>query len=68
MQIGGVFVALVEWQRSQSHESESLLSIVANDLDASVVYANPFVRVSDGHVEGEVVFESVVGAVEIELG
>ena len=51
----------------QSHQSEPLLSIVTNDLDTAVIDANPLVRVSDGHVECEVVVEGVVGTVVVEL-
>lgn len=61
-------MALVERQSIQSHESKPLLSIVTDYLNAAIIYANPLVRVSDGHVECEVVVEGVVGAVEVELG
>lgn len=60
MQICGVFVALIKRCSCQSHKSESLVSIVGNDLDSAVVYAHLFVGVSDGDVDGKVVVETVV--------
>lgn len=69
MQNSGVFGTLVKWRRSQSHQSKPLLSVVGDDLDAAVVYSNPFVLISDGDVERKVVRKSiVVGVIEIELG
>lgn len=61
-------MALIKRCSCQSHKSESLVSIVGNDLDSAVVYAHLFVGVSDGDVDGDVVVESVVGVVKIELG
>lgn len=61
-------MALVKWRRRQCHHSKPLFSIVGYDLDAAVVYANSFVRVSDGDVEREVVVEGVVIVGEIESG
>lgn len=69
MQSGRVLMALVKWRGSQIHHSKRLLSIVSNYLNATIVYANLLVRVSDGDVECKVVVESaVVGVGKIELG
>lgn len=61
-------MALVNWRRSQCHQSKPLQPIVSNGFDAVVVKANPSVGVSDGDVEREVVVEGVVIVGEIESG
>lgn len=61
MQDGCVHVALVEWRCriAPSHQSTPLLSIVTID-PYELVYANQFVRVSYGDIEGKVVVEGSV--------
>lgn len=68
MQNGYVLGSLVKGWRTQSHQSKFLLPIFRRDFDAIVVYPEGWARVSDGDIEGEVVVESVVVSVEIELG
>ena len=41
--------------------------VVSNGFNAVVVYPNPFVRVSEGDVDREIIVKRVVGGVEIEL-
>ncbi|KAM1952500.1 hypothetical protein ACFX15_006968 [Malus domestica] len=66
---GGVLVVSVKRCRTQTCNKKLLVSVFANDLDATVVYAGPFVGISDGKVECKVVVENVVSAgSEIKLG
>jgi len=58
-------VPLVKW--SQTHIREQLVLVVSNGFNAVVVYPDPFVRVSEGDVDREVIVKRVVGGVEIEL-
>ncbi|CAH9071589.1 unnamed protein product, partial [Cuscuta epithymum] len=62
---GGVLVALVE-RRHVLVGGKPLTLVERRGFDRIVVDADPFVRVPDGHVDGEVVAEGVVG--EVELG
>lgn len=73
MQESCVPVDLVKWYRiRQIYQAKLLLSVASLHCHAAVVNADPYIGVSDGDVEGEVVVKistgAAVTAAEIELG
>lgn len=58
MQVGGVLFALIK--ALQVHAAEPLALVKSPGFNTVVVNAEALVRVSDGHVQGEIVIKRVV--------